>query len=86
MGHSRMEVENLQEGRGPNTNTKSKRNQTQELNGKSKPKWKEKKGKPWKKYTFSQDQGTLSPTWIAKGQQSVVIEDKIEISKMISTT
>jgi hypothetical protein len=38
-----------------------------------KPKWKEKKGKTRKKDTFNQE--TLSPIWIAKGQQFVVIED-----------
>jgi hypothetical protein len=57
-------------------------NQTQQSNGTSKPKWKEKKRKTQKKDTFSQE--TLSPKWIAKGQQSVVIEDEIEIRKIKS--
>jgi len=46
----------------------------------SKPKWKEKKGKTRKKDTFSQE--TLSPIWIAKGQQSVVLDDKVVIRKI----
>ncbi len=78
MGHSRMEVENLREGCGPNTKAKgTKLNNQMERPNQS---GKKKKGKTRKKDTFSQE--TLSPIWIAKGQQSVVIDDKIVIRKI----